>query len=90
MKSINVSYDKQTDTITPIPTARQEDWVDVCERFDDDVRRVKSLEGRDDYTALYLCFDSDNAPFYYLVREETRLKHMRHKVFFRKLGLDKE
>lgn len=90
MKSLNVSYDEESDSITPINTAKEEIWTDVCERFDDDVRRIKSVEHPDGYTALYLCFDSDNAPFYYLVREDTQLNRLRHKVFLSKLGMDAE
>ena len=90
MKSLNVHYDKGADRITPIETAKDEEWIDVCERFDDDVRRVKSIEHPDGYTALYLCFDSENAPFYYLVQEDAQLKRLRHKVFLSKLGLKKD
>jgi hypothetical protein len=91
MKSINVNYDKETDAISPIETAKDEEWTDICERFDNDVQRVKSIEHSDGYTALYRCFDAENDPFYYLVQENARLKHLRRRVFFNKLGIaDKE
>ena len=87
MKSINVNYDEETDAISPIETAKDEGWIDICERFDNDVHRIKSIEHPNGYTALYQCLDSENEPFYYLVQEDARLKRLRHKVFFNKLGL---
>lgn len=90
MKSLNVSYDKETDRITLIETAKDEEWIEVCERFEDDVQRVKFIEHPDGYNALYQCFDSENVPFYYLVKEDARLKRLRHKVFLSKLGIEAE
>lgn len=90
MKSLNVSYDPENDHIAPVEKAEEEVWTDVCARFDDDVRRVKSIEHPDGYTALYLCFDGDNVPFYYIVREDERLTRLRHKVFLSKLGMEAE
>ena len=90
MKSLNVSYDKKTDRITPIENAKDEEWIEICERFDDDVQRVKFIEHPDGYNALYQCFDSENTPFYYLVQEDVQLKRLRHKVFYSKLGIKAE
>ncbi len=87
MKSIMVTYQKDTDTIAVDETADVEEWTEVCERFDNDVRKVKTVEHPDGYTALYLCYDSDNAPIYYLVKEDAQLKRMRRKVFLSKLGM---
>jgi hypothetical protein len=87
MQSINVNYNVDTDTISPIETAKGEEWIDICDRFDNDVQRVKPIEHPDGYTALYLCFDTENEPFYYLVQEDARLKRLRHRVFFNKLGI---
>ncbi len=89
MKSIMVTYQEDTDIIAAHETATVEEWTDVCERFDNDVRKVKSVDHHPDgYTALYLCFDADNAPCYYLVEEDAKLKRMRRKVFLSKLGME--
>lgn len=90
MKSIKATYDKDTDTVAAIKNAENEEWTDVCNQYDNDVRKVKALNHQDGYTALYLCFDSDNVPFYYLVQEDKRLNTLRRKVFLSKLGIKKE
>ena len=90
MKSLHVTYDEANDSVTSIDDAKEEEWPEVCERFDDDVRRVKSVEHSEGYTALYICFDSENFPFYYLVQEDARLKRLQHKVFLSKLGMEAE
>jgi hypothetical protein len=86
MKAQQVRYDQENDTIEPLDDPPQEDWVAVCERFDDDVQRVRDVPDRPPYTALYVCFDPDNRPVHFLVQEDRQLNKLRHKVFYSKLG----
>ena len=86
MKALQVNYDKESDTCTPINAQTDEDWAEVCERFDHDVHRLRSETTHPPYTGLYACFDDDNQPSYFLVEEDVRLKALRHKVFLSKLG----
>lgn len=86
MKALQVDYDQKSDTYTLIEAKSDESWADVCERFDHDVHRLRSVASKPPYTGLYECFDDDNKPAYFLVEEDARLKAMRHKVFLSKLG----
>ena len=86
MKSLQVQYDKKEDKLTLIKDQSDEDWIDVCEQFDNDVHRLRDETEHPSYTGLYECFDEDNQPTYYLVQEDARLHKMRHQVFLSKLG----
>lgn len=86
MQSMPVSYQPDTGAIDPVENASPEAWDAVCQRFDNDVRRIKDVNDRDPYTALYACYDEDNQPFYYLVEEDDELMRLRRKTFLRKLG----
>ena len=86
MKALQVSFDKAKDEIAPVDEGKEENWIDVCERFDDDVHRIRDVSERRPYTALYACYDEDNLPTYYLVEEDRQLDRIRHKVFLNKLG----
>jgi hypothetical protein len=86
MKAKQVLYDREKDAITSNNDPPEEDWVTVCERFDDDVQRVRDVPDRPPYTALYVCFDSDNRSVHFLVQEDRQLNKLRHKVFYSKLG----
>jgi hypothetical protein len=86
MKAQQVQYDQGNDAIEPLDDQPEEDWVAVCERFDDDVQRVRDVHERPPYTALYVCFDPDNRPVHFLVQEDRQLNKLRHKVFYSKLG----
>lgn len=86
MKSLKVDYDKEKDKLTLAKDSSQEEWVEVCERFDNDVHRLRDETAHAPFTGLYECFDEDDQPSYYLVEEDTRLNKMRHQVFLSKLG----
>ena len=86
MKAIRIDYDSETDKIRQVDNQPQEDWAEVCERFDHDVQRIRTVTKRGDYTGLYACCDADNRQIYYLVKENARLKRLKHKVFLSKLG----
>ena len=86
MKSLRVEYNSDSGTIDLLPDASPEAWDAVCERYDNDVQRIESVADRDDYTALYACYDEDNQPIYYLVEEGEALTKMRRKTFLSKLG----
>ena len=89
MRALRVDFNKDKDEISRIDDQKEEDWVMVCERFDNDVHRICDSEGQGGYTALYGCFDEDNNPSYYLVEEDRQLEKIRHKVFLNKLGRQK-
>ena len=86
MKALQVTFDRDKDDIAPVGDERAENWIDVCERFDDDVHRIRDVAEREPYTALYACYDEDNMPSYYLVEEDRQLDRIRRRVFLNKLG----
>lgn len=86
MKCLHVNYDQDSQAIDTIENASPEAWDAVCERFDNDVRRIKAVSDEKSYSALYACYDENNQPVYYLVEEGEALQQMRRKTFFRKLG----
>lgn len=86
MKSLHVNFNEATQAIDTIETAVPETWEEVCERFDNDVRRVMAVSDPKGYTALYACYDENNQPVYYLVKEDRTLMKLRRKTFLGKLG----
>ena len=86
MKSLHVNFNAATQAIDSIEEASPEPWDAVCQRFDNDVRRIKAVSDPKDYTALYACYDENNQPIYYLVEEGEALMKLRRKTFFSKLG----
>lgn len=86
MKAMQVKFDKDKDTIDIINDGIEENWINVCDNFDNDVHRIRDVEGHSPYNALYACYDEDNKPSYYLVEEDRQLDKVRHKVFLKKLG----
>lgn len=86
MKAMAVDFEHGNDKITNIEKAQEEAWVNVCEQFDNDVHRIRDVEGYPPYTALYACYDEDNKPSYYLVEEDRQLTNIRRRVFLNKLG----
>ncbi len=86
MKALRVEYNKDNDELEIIAGQTDEDWVAVCDQFDNDVERIRNADNQSPYTALYACFDEDNQPVYYLVVEDRQLKKIRHKAFLSKLG----
>lgn len=88
MKSIQAEYDKDSKEITIKKDAGEEDWADVCRKFNDDVSRVCDVNDLEDYTGLFECFDDDNRCFFYLVREDKKVYRLKHKHFLDNLGLN--
>jgi hypothetical protein len=86
VKSVHVNFNEATQAIDPIENASPEPWDEVCERYDNDVRRIMDLPDPTAYTALYACYDEDNQPIYYMVEEGEALLKLRHKTFLDKLG----
>ncbi|BBO67721.1 hypothetical protein DSCA_16510 [Desulfosarcina alkanivorans] len=86
MNSLHVSFDEASRAVDPIASASPEPWEEVCERFDNDVRRIMAVSDHEGYTALYACFDENNQPVYYLVEEGEALMKLRRKTFLSKLG----
>ena len=90
MKSIQAQFNEKTKKATIISGAKQENWVTVCQRFNDDVSRVCDVTDTEDYTGLYECFDADNKPFFYLVKEDKTLFRMKRKNFLDNVGVQKK
>lgn len=86
MNSLRVNFDEASQSITDADGAAPQRWDAVCERFDNDVRRIMTVSDREGYTALYACFDENNRPEYYLVEENEKLAKLRHRTFLSKLG----
>ena len=86
MQSLHVNFNEATQAVDPVENASPESWDAVCERFDNDVRRIKAVSEPKGYTALYACYDDNNQPVYYLVEESEALTKLRQKIFLSKLG----
>ncbi len=86
MKSLHVNFNEATQAADIIETASPEPWDAVCERFDNDVRRIMAVSDQKGYTAIYACYDENNQPVYYLVEEGKALTKLRKKTFLSKLG----
>jgi hypothetical protein len=86
MNSIHVNFNEATQAVNPIETAAPEPWKEVCQRFENDVRRLMAVSDHEGYTALYACYDENNQPVYYLVEEDASLRRLRQKTFLSKLG----
>lgn len=86
MKSVRVDYEEKDDGIALKESAKEESWVTVCRRFNDDVHRLRDVSGMGVYTGLYRCFDDDNREFYYMVEEDETLYQLKHRQFLNKLG----
>ena len=86
MKSLRVNFDQASSTIDRIDEATPESWPDVCDRYDNDVSRIMDVADPAGFTALYVCYDENNQPIYYLVEEDEALTRLRQKTFLSKLG----
>lgn len=86
MKSLRVSLNGTTQAVEPIDNVSPESWGEVCDRFENDVRRIKTVSEPAGYNALYACYDENNQPVYYLVEEGDALTKLRHRTFLEKLG----
>ncbi len=87
MRSIEINYQLETDTVEKIDDTTAENWIDVCEKFNDDVHRIKDIDVDSIYSGLYECFDDNNKRKYYLVEEAKELFTLRRKNVRDKLGL---
>ncbi len=86
MKSLRVTFDEATQAVDPIENASPHPWNVICEKFDNDVMRIKTVSDSKGYNALYACYDDNNQPVYYLVEESADLTKLRHRTFLNKLG----
>ncbi|MEA1966918.1 MAG: hypothetical protein U9N77_01670 [Thermodesulfobacteriota bacterium] len=86
MKSIEAEIVKDSTTIKIKKDAKEEDWIAVCTKFNNDVERVRDVKDQKDFTALYECFDDDNKNFFYLVKEDKKLYSLRRKHFLNNIG----
>ncbi len=87
MKSIRAEFEEVSKKISIKKDAKEEDWAEVCQKFNDDVSRICDATDQEDYTGLFECFDDENKRFFYLVKEDKNLYRMKHKYFFDNLGL---
>ena len=85
MKSIQAEFQKDPREIKIKDGAEQEDWPQVCRRFNDDVERVCDVSV-EKYTGLYQCFDEMNKGFFFLVEEDDSLFRMKRKHFLDNIG----
>ncbi len=88
MKSIQAEYKEASKKISIKKGAKQEDWVLVCQRFNDDVSRICDVTEVEDYTGLFECFDDNNDSSFYLVKEDKALYRKKRRHFFNNLGID--
>lgn len=88
MKAIPADYDAREDRVAVSDAAVAEDWIEVCDRFHDDVERLRDAVEVPPFTGLYACYDDDNLPHHYLVEEDPDLRRLRRKTFLRNLGKD--
>ena len=88
MKSLHVKYDEKNGAIERIGDASPEVWEEVCDRFDNDVSRIKTVTDQKGYNTLFVCHDEENRPEYYLVEVDDTLSKLRGRTFRRKLGME--
>ena len=86
MQCLQINFEPETGTVTPMADALPETWEAVCERYDNDVHRIMDYTDKEGYSAIYTCYDEDNQPAHYLVEEGEALNKLRHKTFLEKLG----
>ena len=89
MKSIQAEFQKDPRKIKIKAKAKQEDWIKVCQRFNDDVERICDVSDLGNYTGLYQCFDEENKGFFYLVEEDRALFRMKRRHFLDNIGSTK-
>ena len=88
MKSIQAEYKEASKNISIKKGAKQEDWVLVCQRFNDDVARICDVTKIEDYTGLFECFDDNSNRLFYIVKEDKALYRTKRQHFFDNLGID--
>ncbi len=87
MKSVMIIYDNTSDTISGHDSSDSESWAEVCGKYNNDVHRIRDVEGIGTYTGLYECFDDANKSFYYIVEEDPELFRFKRRGFYKKLGI---
>lgn len=87
MKSVMVKYDEDSDTISGHDGSESESWAKVCEKYNDDVHRVRDVSDMGTYTGLFECIDDDNNTFYYIVEEDKDLYRFKRRNVYKSLGL---
>ncbi len=87
MKALEVDYVKETDTITEKEDVKPKPWSDICELYNDDVHKIRSVEDKETYTGLYECCDDNNNALYYIVEEDNELYREKRKHFLKSLGI---
>lgn len=87
MKCIQAELEKKNDKITIQEGAKEEDWLKVCQRFNDDVERIRDVTDIEDYTGLFACHDDKNVRFFYLVKEDKTLYKMKRRRFLENIGV---
>jgi hypothetical protein len=90
MKALHVKYNQKSGIVERIENAVPETWEEICVRFDNDVSRIKEVDDPEGYNRLYVCYDEDDHPTYYLVAEDETLHTLRRKTFLQKLGVKKD
>ena len=86
MESIKVEYDQESDTIIKIEGEKTEPWIGVCERFNDDVHRIRNISDMDTFTGLFECINDENKVFHYIVEEDKALYKYKRRNVYKKLG----
>jgi len=86
MKAIPAEYSGTPESIEIKDKAKEEKWMEVCQKFNNDVHRICDVENKKEYTALYQCFDDQDKGFYYLVNEDKSLYSLKRKHFLRNIG----
>ncbi len=87
MQSVMVMYDDASDTISGHEGSESEPWANVCEKYNDDVHRIRNIEDMGTYSGLYECIDDDNKSFYYIVEEDQELYRHKRRNIYEKLGI---
>ncbi len=86
MKSIKALYNSKKNIYAIEKNSSEENWIDVCEKFNNDVHRISDVSDNENYSGIYECFDDDNNSFFYFVEESSRLKKLKRKTFFDNIG----
>ncbi len=85
MKSIKALYNSKKNLYAIKENSSEENWIDVCEKFNNDVHRISDSD-KENYSGIYECFDDDNNSFFYFVEESSSLKKLKRKTFFDNIG----
>ena len=87
MKSVMVTYSVDSDTISGHDGSESESWATVCEKYNDDVHRLRDIADMGNFTGLFECIDHNNKRFYYIVEEDKELYRFKRRSLYKTLGL---